>query len=50
MDELMFDRDLPTEREMSFNILYISEVMVIQGLTNLSEELPKGIRTPSLPK
>lgn len=28
----------------------MSEAMVIQGMMTLSEELPKGIRTLSLPK
>lgn len=46
----MLERDFPTVRGMSSDIFAISEAMVIQGLTYLSDELPKVIVTLCLPK
>lgn len=50
IDEYIFDGDLLDERVTSSNILAVSEAMVIQGLTILSEELPRSTGTSYLPK
>lgn len=42
----MFDGDLSTKKGAFLIFFFISGIMVIQGLTVLSEELPRNSNTP----